>query len=131
MNIAGLAFLVITWQQLLGDSASTLQTTITVIGAAMSLAVIIALYVSRKTQIQKFEADIADGKKWMPTEEEAKAEQAAEAAAEESSEEDLEKKESVGSEDVISESREDEKSQETVPESAVDEASDEDDIGED
>ena len=74
MNIAGLAFLVITWQQLLGDSASTLQTSLTVIGAAMSLAIIIALYVSRKTQVQKFQTGIDDGKKWMPTEEEAAAE---------------------------------------------------------
>lgn len=77
MNIAGLAFLVITWQQLLGDSASTLQTTITLVGAAMSLAVIIALYVSRKTQVQKFQTDMDDGKKWMPTEEESAAEAAA------------------------------------------------------
>ena len=74
MNIAGLAFLVITWQQLLGDSASTLQTTLTLVGAAMSLAIIVALYVSRKTQVQKFQADMDDGKKWMPTEEEAAAE---------------------------------------------------------
>ncbi|MBE0526142.1 MAG: hypothetical protein IH631_04320, partial [Candidatus Thorarchaeota archaeon] len=74
MNIAGLAFLVITWQQLLGDSASTLQTSLTLIGAAMSLAIIIALYVSRKTQVQKFQTGIDDGKKWMPTEEEAAAE---------------------------------------------------------
>ncbi|MDH4213772.1 MAG: hypothetical protein OEV85_07615, partial [Candidatus Thorarchaeota archaeon] len=71
----------------LGDSASSLQTTITVIGAAMSLAVIIALYVSRKTQIKKFEADVTDGKKWMPTEEEAKAEQAAEDTTEQDMEE--------------------------------------------
>jgi len=78
MNIAGLAFLVITWQQLLGDSASTLQTTLTLVGAAMSLAIIVALYVSRKTQVQKFQADMDDGKKWMPTEEEAKVEAEAE-----------------------------------------------------
>jgi len=80
MNIAGLAFLVVTWQQLLGDSASTLQTTITLVGAAMSLAVIIALYVSRKTQVQKFQTDMDDGKKWMPTEEEAASEAAADEA---------------------------------------------------
>lgn len=83
LNIAGLAFLVITWQQLLGDSASTFQTTITIIGAAMSLAVIVALYVSRRTQIQKFQADMDDGKKWMPTE----AESAEEAKEEEESNE--------------------------------------------
>jgi len=62
MNIAGLAFLVVTWQQLLGDSASTLQTTITLVSAAISLAIIVALYVSRKTQVQKFQTDIEDGK---------------------------------------------------------------------
>lgn len=78
MNIAGLAFLVVTWQQLLGDSASTLQTTLTVIGAAMSLAIIIALYVNRKTQVEKFQADMDAGKKWIPTEEEKAAEDASE-----------------------------------------------------
>jgi hypothetical protein len=80
LNIAGLAFLVITWQQLLGDSSSTLQTTITLVGAAMSLAIIIALYVSRKTQVEKFSSDMDDGKKWIPTEEEA-AEEAVEETA--------------------------------------------------
>jgi hypothetical protein len=83
MNIAGLAFLVVTWQQLLGDSASTLQTTLTLVGAAMSLAIIIALYVSRKTQVQKFQSDIDQGKKWMPTEEEKAAEALADAASSE------------------------------------------------
>ncbi len=100
MNIAGLAFLVVTWQQLLGDSASSLQTTITVIGAAMSLAVIIALYISRKTQIKRFEADMTDGKKWMPTEEEAKAELAADDATKQGI---VEQDEDV-SEDTIEES---------------------------
>jgi hypothetical protein len=66
MNIAGLAFVVITWQQLLGDSASSFLTTLTVIGAAMSLAVIIALYVSRRTQIQKFHSVVDEGKPMMP-----------------------------------------------------------------
>lgn len=60
MNIAGLAFLVVTWQQLLGDSASTYQTTITIVGAALSLAVIVALYVSRRSQIQKFRTEAED-----------------------------------------------------------------------
>lgn len=87
MNIAGLAFLVITWQQLLGDSASTLQTTLTLVGAAMSLAIIIALYVSRKTQVQKFQADMDEGKKWMPTEEEAAAEAKSDATKEEAKDE--------------------------------------------
>jgi hypothetical protein len=105
MNIAGLAFLVVTWQQLLGDNASSLQTTITIIGAAMSLAVIIALYISRKTQIQKFQADMADGKKWIPTEEEAKAEAAAEEAAEKGLE-----TQNVVSQEVMDESQDSEES---------------------
>lgn len=74
MNIAGLAFVVVTWQQLLGDSASNYQTTLTVVGAALSLAVIVALYVSRKAQIEKFTADQEAGKKILPTEEEASVE---------------------------------------------------------
>jgi hypothetical protein len=78
MNIAGLAFLVITWQQLLGDSSSSWQTTITLVGAALSLAVIVALYISRKTQIAQFVADQEEGKKILPTEEEAAAEAEAE-----------------------------------------------------
>ncbi len=74
MNIAGLAFLMVTWQQLLGDSSSQWQTTITIVGAAMSLAIIIALYISRRTQIAKFVADQDVGKKMLPTEEETAAE---------------------------------------------------------
>jgi hypothetical protein len=88
MNIAGLAFLVITWQQLLGDSSSDWQTTITLVGAALSLAVIVALYVTRKTQIAKFVADQEAGKKMLPTEEEAEAE--AEAKEEEAETADVE-----------------------------------------
>ena len=88
MNIAGLAFLVVTWQQLLGDSSSSWLTTLTLIGAALSLAVIVALYISRKTQIAKFVAEQEDGKKMLPTAEEAAAEaKAAEEAAEETKEE--------------------------------------------
>jgi hypothetical protein len=83
MNIAGLAFLVITWQQLLGDSSSQWQTTITLVGAAMSLAIIIALYISRKTQIAKFVADQEAGKKMLPTEEEAAVEAEEKAEVEE------------------------------------------------
>ncbi|MHA2198768.1 MAG: hypothetical protein ACXABN_02765, partial [Candidatus Thorarchaeota archaeon] len=67
MNIGGLAFLMITWQQLLGDSSSQWQTTITLVGGAMSLAIIIALFISRKTQIAKFVADQEAGKKMIPT----------------------------------------------------------------
>ncbi|NOR39555.1 MAG: hypothetical protein GQ580_08205, partial [Candidatus Thorarchaeota archaeon] len=57
MNIAGLAFLIITWDQLLGRGSSTFQTTLTIIGAALSLGVIIGLYFTRKSQIKKFRAD--------------------------------------------------------------------------
>jgi hypothetical protein len=66
-NIAGLAFVVITWQQLLGDSASTYLTTLTIVGAAMSLAVIVALYVSRKTQIKKLGGAEGALMTWMPS----------------------------------------------------------------
>jgi hypothetical protein len=90
MNIAGLAFLVVTWQQLLGDSSSTWQTTITMVGAALSLAVIIALYFTRKSQIEKFVTDQEDGKKLLPTAEEAEAEAKAETIQDESKE-DLQK----------------------------------------
>ncbi|MHA3962889.1 MAG: hypothetical protein AM325_005040 [Candidatus Thorarchaeota archaeon SMTZ1-45] len=73
MNIAGLAFLVVTWQQLLGDNTSAWQTTITFVGAALSLAVIIALYISRKTQIAKFVAEQEAGLKILPTQAESAA----------------------------------------------------------
>jgi hypothetical protein len=124
MNIAGLAFLVITWQQLLGDSASTLQTTITIVGAAMSLAVIIALYVSRKTQIHKFEADMADGKKMLPTEDESKSEMATEVAAES----EVEEKGEDASEEVVDENMQ---SEETKSETDSDETLSQNDTPED
>jgi hypothetical protein len=60
MNIGGLAFLVLTWQTLLGGAASTFQTTLTVVGAALSLAVIVALYVSRRSQIKKLRVTLDD-----------------------------------------------------------------------
>jgi hypothetical protein len=60
MNIAGLAFLVVTWQQLLGGAASQFQTTLTIVGAALSLGVIVALYVSRKTQVEKLRVKLSD-----------------------------------------------------------------------
>jgi hypothetical protein len=113
MNIAGLAFLVVTWQQLLGDSASTLQTTLTIVGAAMSLAIIIALYVNRRTQVEKFQADMDAGKKWIPTEEEKAAETGADAIKEEAKE-DLasESEEASVGENELSEDKEEEVSQE-------------------
>ncbi len=58
MNLAGLVFLILTWQQLLGGATSKIQTTLTFIGAALSLAVIIALYIARKNQIKKFSVEI-------------------------------------------------------------------------
>ncbi|MFX1368090.1 MAG: hypothetical protein ACFFAY_05780 [Promethearchaeota archaeon] len=60
MNIAGLAFLIVTWQQLLGGAASQFQTTLTIVGGALSLGVIIALYVSRRTQIEKLQVELTD-----------------------------------------------------------------------
>ena len=123
MNIAGLAFLVITWQQLLGDSASTLQTTITLVGAAMSFAIIIALYVSRKTQVEKFAADIDDGKKWIPTEEDAAAEAAEDEVAEEvTDEEDAAEAVEEETEDAATEAEEDEVAEEVADEDDVPEA---------
>jgi hypothetical protein len=115
MNIAGLAFLVITWQQLLGDSSSQWQTTITVVGAAMSLALIVALYVNRKAQIEKFVADQEAGKKMMPTEEEAAEE--AEAETEEAVEPDEVEVEEVGE-------------PEPEPEEGIQDTADEDDTPE-
>ena len=121
LNIAGLAFLVITWQQLLGDSTSTLQTTITLVGAAMSLAIIIALYVSRKSQVEKFSTDMDDGKKWIPTEEEAAAE-ADEVAEEVADEEDTAKAVEEETEEAATEAEEDEVVEEVADEEDVTEA---------
>lgn len=72
MNIGGLAFLVLTWQTLLGGAASTFQTTLTVVGAALSLAVIVALYISRKSQIKKLRVTLDDQE--IPVTEEVEAE---------------------------------------------------------
>jgi hypothetical protein len=95
MNIAGLAFLVLTWQTLLGDAASAWQSSLTYVGAGLSLAVIISLYVSRKAQIEKFRSEIDAGAKMLPTAAET-------AAAEESAEEPevLEEAEESGSDTV-------------------------------
>ena len=70
MNIGGLIFLMLTWQQLMGGASSEFQTTLTLVGGGLSLAVIIALYISRKTQIEKLHVEIDAGAKMMPTEEE-------------------------------------------------------------
>jgi hypothetical protein len=58
MNIAGLAFVVLTWQQLLGGAASQWQTTLTIVGAALSFAVIVALYFARKIQMKELESKV-------------------------------------------------------------------------
>ena len=110
MNIAGLAFLVVTWQQLLGDSSSTWQTTITLVGAALSLGVIVALYITRKTQIKQLVADQDAGKKLLPTDEEAAAESEAEEEGEEETKETSEEVEDDVQEvaDEIDETSEDE-----------------------
>ncbi len=85
MNIGGLAFLVLTWQQLLGGAASEFQTTLTFVGAALSVAVIIALYFARKSQIEKLQVAIDEGKPMMPTKEEIRGEEELAEAFEESS----------------------------------------------
>jgi len=86
MNIAGLAFLIITWDQLLGGSTSSFQNTLTIIGGALSLGVIIALYFTRKSQIQKFRSDV-DGiiLETPPPEEDAAADEPDESVDEEPS----------------------------------------------
>ncbi len=58
LNIGGLLFLVLTWQQLLGGAASQWQTTLTIVGAGMSLAVIVALFFARRTQVKKLRAEV-------------------------------------------------------------------------
>ncbi|TFG12324.1 hypothetical protein EU537_09730 [Candidatus Thorarchaeota archaeon] len=58
LNVGGLLFLVLTWQQLLGGAASQWQTTLTIVGAGMSLAVIVALFFARRTQVKKLRAEI-------------------------------------------------------------------------
>ncbi len=121
MNIAGLAFLVVTWQQLLGDSSSQWQTTITLMGAAMSLALIVALYVNRKAQIEKFVADQEAGKKMLPTEEEAAAETEAEEAEEPEEVEAEEVEESEPEEDIQDTTDEDDTPEEESVEVAEDE----------
>ncbi|MGD9396778.1 MAG: hypothetical protein PVJ05_10145, partial [Candidatus Thorarchaeota archaeon] len=107
INIAGLAFLVVTWQQLLGNSSSAWLTTLTMVGAALSLAVIIALYFTRKAQIAKFVVDQEEGKKILPTKEEAAAEPPEEEAVDETEElpeeEDVEETEASETDEDVSE----------------------------
>ncbi|MBY8996296.1 MAG: hypothetical protein KGD60_01095 [Candidatus Thorarchaeota archaeon] len=132
MNIAGLAFLIVTWQQLLGDSSSSWQTTITLVGAALSLGVIIALYITRKTQIKQFVADQDAGKKLLPTDEEAAAEAESEEEGEEETEDTSEEVEET-SEDEVEEDKgesessvDDESEEESYEEESVDASEDSD-----
>ncbi|MEM4735619.1 MAG: hypothetical protein QXS20_07880 [Candidatus Thorarchaeota archaeon] len=59
-NSAGLMFLILTWQQLLGGAASSFQTTLTFVGAVLSVAVMVSLFFARKTQIQKLRVTIEE-----------------------------------------------------------------------
>ena len=129
MNIAGLAFLVITWQQLLGNSSSSWLTTLTMVGAALSLAVIIALYFTRKTQIAKFVADQEAGKKILPTEEEAAAE--AGLQEEDDSPSDEEEEDMGVTEDDVEEPQDDDDSVDDIGDPESSEEFDDDDSVED
>ena len=125
MNIAGLAFLIITWDQLLGRSSNTFQTTLTIIGAALSLGVIIGLYFTRKSQIKKFRAD-ADGiiVETPPPEEDTAADEPDEPADEESSAESDEAEspiETVEEEEPTEEESEDEPDKAEAAEESVEE----------
>jgi len=70
MNMAGLGFLIVTWDQLLGYGSSQWQTTLTIVTAALSVGVIVALYFARRSQISKMREALEAGKPIMPTEEE-------------------------------------------------------------
>ncbi|MFO7836730.1 MAG: hypothetical protein R6V83_08750 [Candidatus Thorarchaeota archaeon] len=67
MNLAGIAFLFLTWQQLFGSSASDWQTALTLIGAALSVGVVIALYVKRRTQIEELQEKGSDAEALLPS----------------------------------------------------------------
>ena len=130
MNIAGLAFLVVTWQQLLGDSSSSWLTTLTLVGAALSLGVIVALYISRKTQIAAFVADQEAGKKMLPTEEEAEAEEEAEDAEKEDTPEGVEETEATDNIEETDESFEEESVEASEDSGTSDDFEDEDEPSE-
>lgn len=68
MNMAGLGFLIVTWDQLLGYGSSQWQTTLTIVTAALSVGVIFALYFARRTQIAKMQKALEAGRPLMPTE---------------------------------------------------------------
>jgi hypothetical protein len=70
MNLAGLGFLLVTWDQLLGFGSSQWQMTLSIVTAALSIGVIFALYFARKSQIGKLRQTLEAGKPLMPTEEE-------------------------------------------------------------
>jgi hypothetical protein len=117
INIGGLIFLVLTWQQLLGGASSQFQTTLTMVGAGMSLAVICALYFARKTQIEKLRVEVEAGGKMMPTSAELQASEAPKPPAAEG--EEPERQESASQEeatfdDISHEDDEDWSDEETV-----------------
>jgi hypothetical protein len=101
MNIGGLAFLMLTWQQLLGGAASQFQTTLAVVGGALSLGVIVALYVSRRTQVEKLRVELDE--KDIPVVEESPPEVSSEPVEDESSFEESEEPTDAFESDVESE----------------------------
>jgi hypothetical protein len=131
MNIAGLGFLVLTWQTLLGDAASSWQSSLTYVGAGLSLAVVISLYVSRRSQVEKFQAELDAGTKLLPTAvEAAKAEEEAKAREEPEVHEEPEELEETISE-IEETPHEDEPTESTIEEDAEPEEIIDDDAFED
>jgi len=68
MNLVGLGFLIVTWDQLLGLGSSQWQVTLTIMTAALSVGVIVALFFARSSQISKMRKALEAGKPLMPTE---------------------------------------------------------------
>jgi len=68
MNLVGLGFLIVTWDQLLGLGSSQWQITLTIMTAALSVGVIVALFFARSSQISKMRKALEAGKPLMPTE---------------------------------------------------------------
>ncbi len=122
MNIGGLAFLILTWQQLLGGAASQFQTTLTVVGGALSLGVIVALYVSRRTQIEKLKSQLDEQD--IPVVEEAPPAVPTEPIEEKPSYDDYEAPEEVfeAESDSVSEYGTEESEQAELPDGSLDES---------
>jgi len=68
MNLVGLGFLIVTWDQLLGFGSSQWQVTLTIMTAALSVGVIVALFFARRGQISKMRKALEAGRPLMPTE---------------------------------------------------------------